>query len=232
MEQKEGTATMEKFREFLATDKKTTVVPILDEVRRGHKFFGNQQEDVAEGFDLLLDKLGESAGNIFTSEWMVDLYCDKCNALVSKTNDKMCRISVEERFSPLYKDGLTIDNFMSGHISSLSGYKCPKCEAKEFVGVKSSRLMVAPEVLAVTFNKYLKKWPCNYPHIMDVKFGKRRELVRRYKLGAVIHHFGGQHGGHYMASCQRGDSVYMFNDSSVSNTNIVNSPNDYMLLYY
>ena len=234
MEEKGGdmTAAAAAFGGFLAAPKKTTAVPILDEVRRNHKFFGHQQEDVAEGFDLLLDKLGERAANLFTSEWMVDLYCDKCGALVSKTADKMCRISVERNFKPLYRDGHTIENFMSGHISSLSDYKCPKCAAAEFVGVKASRMVGAPEILAISFNKYLQKWPCEYVAKMNVRYGRRREFVRKYKLAAVIHHFGGRHGGHYTASAVRGGKVYGFNDSSVSAAEFTSAPNDYMLLYY
>jgi hypothetical protein len=79
----------------------------------------------------------------------------------------MCRLITERNYTPLYeKSG--ISEYASGHMAEFNDYRCGKCKTEAVVGMKISRLIDAPRILALSFNKFLAKWPAEYPATMEV----------------------------------------------------------------
>jgi uncharacterized UBP type Zn finger protein len=102
-----------------------TANPILQKIIKTHKFFGTQQEDASEGFDILLEKLGDDISKIFESKWRVDVYCYNCNALVSNTTDTMNRLIMERKYIALNDDGFA--GYVSANMSQFDDYSCAEC---------------------------------------------------------------------------------------------------------
>jgi ubiquitin C-terminal hydrolase len=213
------------------------VSPILRVLSDSVGNFGRRQEDAHEGFHLLLDKMGSPmVEKIFESLWRVDLYCDSCKALVSRPDDfeKMIQVIMERDFILVEPDGDAFERFLSGHMTFLEGYKCPKCET---VGkaMRIARLVKPPCVLVISFNKYMGKWmnPAYGLHI-DVKYMPRPKVteVAGYELRAVIRHYGSMYGGHYNATGMRAAEPIGFDDAVVDMSSgwkpVVE---DYMLFY-
>lgn len=223
------------FAAFLDHAKNTTAPvitanPILQQIVKTHKFFGRQQEDASEGFDLLLEKLGDNISKVFESKWRVDVYCDTCNDLVSNTVDTMNRLIMERKYITLEHNGFT--GYVSANMSQFDDYSCAKCGKKEVRGMKVTRLIEPPKIYAVSFNKFMSKWKDeDYPYEMDVVYGYKEKKKKTYRLAAVIRHYGGRGGGHYTATGVRGSKAFEFNDASASESKFAPCANDYILFY-
>lgn len=205
-----------------------TANPILQQIVNTHVFFGRQQEDASEGFDLLLEKLGDNISKVFESKWRVDVYCDTCNAFVSNATDTMNRLIMEQKYIALSDDGF--EGYASAHMSQFDDYTCNTCKKKNVKGMKVSRLIAPPDIYVISFNKFLSKWKDeDYPYEMDVIYDRTKK--KTYRLAAIIKHYGGRDGGHYTAIGIRGPKAYAFNDAQCTETKFTQSENDYMLFY-
>ncbi len=208
----------------------TTVNPILQHIVASHEFFGRQQEDASEGFDLLLEKLGDNIAKACESKWRVDIYCDKCVAIVSNTTETMNRLIMERQYIALR--GNKISDYMEAHMSQFSEYNCPKCQCKNVDGATAMRLMTPPKIYVVSFNKFMQKWADEkYPEEINIRYGPNMQSVKSYKLVAVVRHYGGMGGGHYDCIARRGEKTYQLNDSAVNEAPFEQTSNDYMLFY-
>ena len=236
VEEKGETSVAKTMSAFLLSSKNKdvkilTIVPILQQVALGHKFFGHQQEDASEGFDLLIDKLGPSIESLFTSKWRVDVYCDVCKNMVSTTTDTMNRLIMEKSFIPLYDDHDPFEAYMSANMSEFDDYKCATCKTKNVRGMKVARLMDPPDVYIVSFNKFMAKWGVAYPEVVDVRYGFKYDKIAKYRVVAVIRHFGGRRGGHYNATVNRAAGVYKVDDTSVALESFEATNDDYILIF-
>lgn len=227
---------LKEFQHFLnhinsSVSKVETIEPILKEIIKSHEFFGHQQEDVVEGFDIILNLVGDNIASVFESIWDVNIFCSNCKLVVSNTTDTMRRITMERDYIPYVKKR-GIDMFVSGHMSRFSNYKCSSTQCDRTDGIKVSRLIKPPNVMVVSFNKYHTKW-ISEPHKdqMDVVYGKHRTKIAKYKLMAVIHHRGSMISGHYTVTAIRDGFTFLFNDAKILNSEFSQNKNDYVLFY-
>ena len=140
-------------------------------------------------------------------------------------------IDLLENFSTLEK--LTEDN----------KWYCPKCK-KHQLAQKKMVIFTCPEILIIHLKRFKNNSKIgnlvNFPiEGLDMgKYIKYNEIETNdniYDLFAVANHFGGLHGGHYIAYCKNyiENKWYEFNDSRVSDideNNIVSS-SAYVLFY-
>lgn len=227
------------FQELIKSDKQgrplgvKNVAGMVALLAARHKHFGMGQEDASEGFDLLLDIMGPTFEQAFTSHWLVNIYCDGCRTLVSSpTTDIMNRIIMERHYEPLLADK-GVDEYVSGHVTQVSHYRCPKCKKDKVPAMKVSRMIKPPQVLIISFNKFMNKWHDEeHRTTMTIRYGKHQEHKKCYRLAAVVEHHGGRRGGHYVARARRPGGTYLFNDSRVApSTLLPGRPNDYILFY-
>lgn len=208
-----------------------SAVPILREIMNSYEFYGHQQEDVGEGFDILIELLGDSVSNLFMSKWTVNIFCGSCKGVVSTATDTMNRITMEKDYIP-YSRSHGVDKFVSGHMSRFSDYRCPKCKCSAANGVKVSRLIKPPRVLVVSFNKFNEKWMSDpIEPTMSVNYGEKGIQKAKYRLMSVIHHSGNMTRGHYTNTAVRGDKTVLFNDSRFVEKPFEQHINDYVLFY-
>lgn len=208
-----------------------TILPVLNAIVNSHKFFGRQQEDASEGFDLLIDKFGPRIESIFTSEWRVDVYCDTCRAIVSQSTDKMNRLIMEQNFIPLYDNHDKFEAYMGANMSEFNDYRCAQCGMSSTRGMKIARLIKPPDIYIVSFNKFINKWNIGYPKVVNVRYTHTYDAIAQYELVAVIRHYGGASGGHYNATVLRESGIVMADDTNISRSMFTCDPNDYILLY-
>jgi ubiquitin C-terminal hydrolase len=208
-----------------------TVVPILKQIAIKYPFFGHQQEDASEGFDLLIDNMGTHVESIFTSKWRFDVYCDICKNMVSTTNDTMNRLIMEKSFIPLYDDHDPFEAYMSANMSEFNDYKCDVCKGGNVRGMRVARLIKPPDVYVVSFNKFMGKWRVPYSETVRVRYGFKYDKSVTYTLVAVIRHFGSQERGHYNATVIRSNGTYKVDDTSVTPEPFSTTDNDYILMY-
>jgi len=140
-------------------------------------------------------------------------------------------IDLLENFSTLEK--LTEDN----------KWYCPKCKEHQ-LAQKKMVIFTCPEILIIHLKRFKNNSKIgnlvNFPiEGLDMgKYIKYNEIETNdniYDLFAVANHFGGLHGGHYIAYCKNyiENKWYEFNDSRVSDideNNIVSS-SAYVLFY-
>jgi ubiquitin C-terminal hydrolase len=222
--------------DFLSDCKKSdikilTVVPILKHIIESHPTFGRQQEDVSEGFDILIDSIGPSIESIFTSKWKIYVYCDACKNIVSTTTDTMNRLIMEESYNSLYENDTPFQDYMSANMSEFNDYKCGNCNRSNVNGMKITQLIEPPDIYIVSFNKFNSKWGMEYPKVVNVKYGINNEHVAKYCIVAIIRHFGNKGGGHYNATVARSNGVHIVDDSICTISEFKPSNNDYMVIF-
>lgn len=207
-----------------------SVAPILGALRARVPTFGQGQEDVAEGFDLLIGQLGPAAEAAFRSEWRVDIYCLACRRFVSNKMETILRMGVERDYMPLWESA-GFSEFLSGYLTMVAEYKCPKCGEVTNAG-KSHRLVRAPAVMVISLNKYHDKWMADAPIAgLAIRYGLDRELGQEYELSAIVRHYGNREGGHYNAIVRRGPSVWLADDAHITASAMEPTRDDYMLFY-
>ena len=203
--------------------------PALAVIMKTHKFFGRQQEDVSEGFDLVIEKLGGRFEELFESKWKTDIYCDACQRLVSENSDTMSRVIVEKDYVTYKFPGIA--GFITSHLSKFEGYKCPRCKSESAEGVKFARLISPPKILVISFNKFLCKWKADIDDELTIRYGTRGENSRKFRLAAIARHKGGPRGGHYITLARRQNRSYMLNDTRFIEFPMMRDPDDYVMFF-
>lgn len=176
--------------------------------------FGFGQEDATELLSLLIEAIDDKyITSMFTHVYTCDIFCMQCRTpkeikkdsgiIMNVDIDSVINNSVGEPDHPLTK-------FVKNNYSKCYGFEC-KCGSQKLI--KTNRLVEAPEVLIISFDKYQEKKMYDYPSYMEFMNSKTHEN-HRYKLVSVIHHNGNQNSGHYYSTCLR-DRWYELNDLSI-----------------
>lgn len=109
-------------------------------------------------------------------------------------------------------------------------WECPNCK-KKVVAYKKMELDTVPKLAIFTFNRFKHIQKNNTP----VRIYQHIKLEdKKLKLIATVNHYGGTHGGHYVAYVSRGDKWFKANDSHIGSAScdmILNDPSVYMTLY-
>lgn len=176
------------------------------------------QEDAHEGLLLLLDAFGDEIMKIFNIKHRTKFKC-------------MCGFRNTTKGSP----EVFIDYYGSKHTSLQSyllrqtirpkDYRCDICKRVDTTRMVKQLYSIS-DVIIVTFKQYHQKTNIEFPTEITLA------PSLRYKLVAQIEHFGGPHGGHYVARALRQGTVYLFNDSSVTISKFEPTPQTYMIWYH
>ena len=191
-------------------------------VPNSQKFNIGTQEDSNEVFTLLIDKLPQEAQNLFKIRYKTCIYCTHCKNL-SQNSDILT--NMPEHFTTTWGNH-DLNKYICNQPSSLPEYTCEKCREQKCIMVKN--LVRVGKIIAIVMNKYDRKELWNYPQKLVVK---KIEGPTEFNLRSYIEQFGGMSGGHYTSRGIRDGRVYNFDDSTVSESNLVESPNTYMLFY-
>lgn len=244
----DGSPIMAALDKFLAAAEAApgpwmNAMSILTELMRACPGFGGQQEDAAEGLVLMLDKLHPDVSRLFEATYRIDIYCDTCRATVGDPRqDSMTVIPMERNFITVGTTGDPLAQYLSGHMTRMDDWKCPKCcnvASSTRPVMRIARLVKCPEILAVSFNKYDGKWsgsgagPGMYGQDIELQCGTAAERTGpvSYSLTGIIRHFGGRDSGHYNAVCRRPLGVWIFDDMAVAPGVFQAGDADYMLIY-
>jgi len=217
-------------------------------LRRRYKF-GNGQECASEAFIYFSEAIGEKFQDIFTYAYACDVFCPRCDKVVSTSRDSSTQLDlffltddfIKEASTPASKSGTPTDGgdkFITQimyHKQKLDDYICPGCHGKD-EKTRIYKLVRLPDVLVCIFDIYGFKHPRpvipkHFPTDFSVPAKDGGKLS--YKLVAQIEHFGSMFGGHYVARGLRKDGkVFNFNDLSVSSGSFSPTPNTYMIMYH
>lgn len=217
-----------------------SAMPILTELMRACPGFGGRQEDASEGLILLLDKMHPDVSCLFEATYQMDIYCDTCRAVVGLPRmETMLIIPMERDFITIGLSGDPLEQYLSGHMIHIAGWKCPACGNESANNTRDAmrvaRLAKRPEILIVSFNKYGGKWagPAYGQNIELVGMAKPAAALAAhlYSLTGVIRHFGGSQSGHYDAICRRPAGVWLFDDVATQGSTFHTEDVDYMLIY-
>lgn len=202
--------------------------------------FGNGQEDVGEGFHLLLDCMGDDEyAQHFMHRYEHDIYCPDCKKIVSSKSDTSFHLEIPPNYTSAIVEWCDdekinysgpLNQYMRHHVTILNDFKCNICNKTNRM-IRLSHLVLVPNVLVVQFNKFAGKFITPCPDTLTFpSIGNKGPL--NFKLVAKIEHSGNMGGGHYMTHALREKGIYLFNDSSVGGGNFDNSPNTYICFYH
>lgn len=191
----------------------TNVISISGDIIRQLKYITpGRQECSYEAFTSLLDTLGDKFSNTFACRYRCVFICNNCNNNFGGGVDHVYSIDMAKIES------------MLEHTTVQDGIICPRCNSN-----KTSRKYVMKMASDIIVCVYADK------KITDIK-----PMIEfpgdnmRYKLVALVHHYGNQYGGHYNCTVLRHGSIYNIDDSSVNRTQSfnTNNPNNYMAFYH
>lgn len=231
---------------------------LLSTLTKCSQSFGSGQEDINEGFLLLLDAMDDELSGYFRHVYKVSTYCSTCENIVCAKNHKhqLC-ISIPplQMIEKALPNGRTVKYLSNGHTSEMIGNvnniegkdplnryikqtkvstdrKCPKCSNQTCVDIY--QLDQLSDILVLLFKKYTMKNCMNFPPIMTFKARKNgRDEIRYYKMVAQMEHTGGRMGGHYYATCLRKEGYVTINDTHISpNPDPEPTPYTYMVFYH
>lgn len=186
------------------------------------KFNIGTQEDSNEIFTFLIDKLPLEVQKLFKLRYKTCIYCTHCKN--STTNDDV-KTNMPEHFITTWGNN-DLNKYIYNHSSILPGYKCEKCKEEKCIIVKI--LVRIGSIIVIVMNKYDRKEMWNYPKKITIT---KTDRDTDFHLKSYVEHFGSTMGGHYTSRGIRNGKVYNFNDSSVSESELLESPNTYMLFY-
>jgi ubiquitin C-terminal hydrolase len=117
------------------------------------------------------------------------------------------------------------------NMEDLEDYTCDKCNTRLKNVHRVYTLKMLPEIVVIIFNKYGRKINCYYPSSLSFPAKNMNKKTIDYKLVAQIDHSGSMSGGHYVAKGVRGKEVFLFNDSSVSQSELGPTNGAFMVFY-
>lgn len=185
-----------------------------------HSLFGNSQEDVGECFHLLIDSIPNS-NNLFKCRYKKNIICKDCKFIQKLNQDTVYVIDIP------VDEKTDLNSYIKEHNSEIDNYRCIKCDSLN-VHSKNS-LCKLSSIIVIQFNKYFEKKNINYSQFLEFDYIDGSKI--KYQLVARIQHFGGRSSGHYTADCMR-KQIKNFNDSNVSEGNLLPTSNTYYLFYH
>ena len=227
-------------------------------VRRPWVRFGGGQESASEALVHLLDmmdppqksvaaesSLGAHVTSIespitrlFLHRFRCDLVCRQCQKVVSVMTDYAVVFHLFY-FDRLRRQPETPEDFAKAlklHVTTTDDYQCPECK-KKTAAFRVYHLTMSPEIMVCAFNLYVgtmghgARRARYFPERQVFPSVDRGSLT--FRIVGQIEHSGSLSSGHYWARGLRNDGiVYRLNDSSVSPTSFVPTPDTYMVAYH
>lgn len=199
----------------------------------------HQQEDIHEGFMLMLELMENMENNIpphnlFGIRYKKNIICKNCK-YINHIPRESCPL---ELYLEIPYDVTIYDHIMR-HIENIPDYKCDKCNT--YNSIIEYRIARLPPILVLLFkynqynlSRHRGKTARDFPIMLkfDSKFGPIE-----YRLVSYANHSGGLNSGHYWANCVRHNkknntlSSYRINDQSCTIAQMEPSTNVYMLFY-
>lgn len=171
------------------------------------------QQCAAEGYTLLVDALGPRVEDVCASVYEVSIRCKNCNHTHSVDRDRAFDLKMFT--DSAIATQLQFQNWIWFHTSEIDTYVCETCNAVSSA-TRHERLRMLREVVIVSFNKYYEKTLKWFPTHFELKSTTGSML--RWKLTAVIEHFGDANGGHYRAIVLRGNQWWIADDTTITET--------------
>ena len=206
----------------------------------------NVQEDIHEGFILMMEALGDKLNPIFNIRYRLDIKCYKCNNITQVPAGSSPPELVIDMSNLQCSTKEEVEQYIILHRQIPDGYKCEKClyqnsgNKPSIIQRYSIGKISSVIILLYKYNQHLmvrgkSRITQYFPNELDFE-SKNGPL--HYKLVAYAEQFGSLGGGHYTATCLRpnsngtGLSVVNMNDNIVSPSNFNPSPNTYMVFYH
>lgn len=205
----------------------------------------HRQEDIHEGFILMMEALQNRLDPLFNVRYRLDIKCTNCNTTtnIDRTSSPP-ELSIDMSNHP-YRTKQDVEKYIKGHIQVPEDYKCDYCSAKNtrdkpIIFQKYSIGMLSTVIILVyKLNQYLlsngrSRITQYFPEYLD--FDSVNGPLK-YKLVSYAEQFGSLGGGHYNATSLRLDetgglSVYKLDDMSVYKTHFEPTHNTYIIFYH
>lgn len=116
-------------------------------------------------------------------------------------------------------------------------YICPECKNKG-EKYRMNALVMVPEILVVMSKKYTLEQKLDvYTHFPNELIFKGKDDVPEnkiisYEAVSQIEHYGGRHGGHYIARSRRKNGWFEFNDNNVVPSKFEPTKHTYIVFYH
>lgn len=187
------------------------------------------EQSASEGMTFFLDMLNSKYLNkILTHVTEESIICKQTKEVISSKkniNNQFMLFNTKDlikRGLPdtllCSQDNLEEDFVPENHI---------KNDAKQYKRVYI--LKYIPEVIIISLNKYIQKNNVVLPDSFKISHLNGSDMV--YIKKAEVDHLGSLGGGHYISRALREDKIYLFNDSSYSESELKTNRNTYITLY-
>jgi len=203
----------------------------------------HRQEDIHEGFVLLLEALADKYNHLFNTRYQQVIYCSACNSkdtISALACPAELTIDVEDTTIQSQED---MENYIRRRHNTPPDYRCEHCGAKNSSVYNSNNpvqqfyfIARLSSVIVLIFKENQKniltgrgKHMQYYPQILE--FQSKTEPLR-YQVVARAQQFGTLSSGHYTADVLRGGNIYNINDSHVSSGSLEPTANTYMVFYH
>lgn len=199
----------------------------------------HRQEDIHEGFILMMEALSNQYDSIFSTRYALIIYCFECDHKIVVPKESSPTELVIEIPDANFTTQEQYENYIKSHRQAPEDYKCENCGIKNtptkssiYQNYKIARL----SSVLILLLKGNQQQLYNHMSRRGQWFPQELEFTSmngplNYKLVAQAEQFGTLGGGHYTATCLR-DQVYNFNDASVSPSGFNCTANTYMLFYH
>lgn len=215
-------------------------------VRNKNIKFGYNQEDSGELLVLLLDIINDKyIYNLFFNKYRCDFYCTNCKKIKNIKDDVSIQFEIYDKIidnnyleSKIDSNLHNLNKYIRNNYSECDDYTCNTCNIKGRC-LKINRLVLAPTIIVVNFNKYSEKNNYNYPQELFF-INEKDNKKHNYKLVSIIDHSGNMNSGHYTSKGLRkhiiGDNIanliYRMNDSSYDVSSFKPENDTYILFYH
>ena len=225
--------------------------------RRPHRhasFTAAGQNSASEALELLLDmvepeespaaRLEHGAGGgdaglgaLFDCRQRASFRCGNCGheALLPPAHLRFLPLLHYDFLAAPPRTAAAFARALRSHAQRVEGYVCPRCRTKTSAGPAGEshityRLAMVSEILVCSFNCYGGARCRFYPprFVLPAPGGG----TLRYRLVAVVDHWGDLAGGHYAARALRRGRVFEFDDSRVAPADLAPRDSVYLVVYH
>lgn len=227
IEEKKNNIVKEYLKLYLAENSCCSTFPLLQELvsvrhKKGlqNNLSLNRQEDIYEGFVLLLETIDGSISKLFENRYQSKIHCLQCNHISIPGNEDLkymepselvIDLNEENTLREKLNDQIDVEEYIKLLVQVPRDYKCEKCKAENVYDPKTKKikpnviqyytLVRLSEIVVLLFKKYYGKKNIYFPNELEFMDINRNKL--KYKIVAQMEHSGNMHGGHYTARCLR-----------------------------
>jgi ubiquitin C-terminal hydrolase len=206
--------------------------------------FMQGQQCAGEGFHYLLEAIEEfqNIQNLFLHRYKSLIRCFDCDKWVSNVDcmynlfevEPDLKLAQSEEFDQYNIETKNMNEFLTKQSSYVDkDYICPECK-KRGEKYRMNALVMVPEVLVVMSKKYTLEQKLDvYTHFpKELMFTGCDANPILYEAVSQIEHYGGRHGGHYVAICRRKTGWFEFNDRMVVPSKFEPTKHTYIVFYH